>query len=367
MIQYGKQNIDENDIQEVSDVLRSDFLTQGPKVKEFEKGLAECAGAKYAVAVNNGTAALHLAYLAAGIGEGDEVITAPNTFVATTNMLLALGAKPVFCDINLETYNIDENKIESLITPRTKAIVPIDFAGRPCEYDKIIEIARKHNLLVITDGCHALGARYRDQLVGSISDMTVFSFHPVKAIATGEGGAIVTNSKEYYEKMLLLRSHGVHKNEEGINVMTELGYNYRMPDILAALGVSQLRKIKQFLEKRQEVVGWYREALKDIDGIKMPLESGQLYSGWHVYVIRVKNPLDRRPLYEYLHKAGIGANFHYPAVYKHPYYQKIGYGDAHCPNMDIYHESCITLPCHTQLTKDDVVFVSNTIKQYFNE
>lgn len=367
MIQYGKQNVDENDIREVSDVLRSDYLTQGPKVKEFEEGLAEWAEAKYAVAVNNGTAALHLAYLAAGIGEGDEVITAPNTFVATTNMLLVLGAKPVFCDINLETYNLDEEKIESLITPKTKAIVPVDFAGRPCEYDSILEIAKRHNLLVISDSCHALGAQYRGRVVGSISDMTVFSFHPVKAIATGEGGAVVTNNKEFYEKMLLLRSHGVHKNEEGVNVMTELGYNYRISDVLAALGVSQLNRLEQFLEKRQEVVRWYRESLSGIDGISMPLESGYLYSGWHIYVIRTKDSADRRPLYDHLQKAGIGANFHYPAVYKHPYYQKIGYGDAYCPQMDIYHESCITLPCHTLLTEDDVRLVGNTIKQYFHE
>lgn len=365
MIQYGKQNIDEDDVREVSDVLRSDFLTQGPKVKEFEARLAECAGATYAVAVSNGTTALHLAYLAAGIGEGDEVITTPNTFVATTNMLLVLGAKPVFCDINLETYNLDEKKIESLITPKTKAIVPVDFAGRPCEYDRILEIAKKHNLLVISDGCHALGAQYRGRPVGSIADMTVFSFHPVKAIATGEGGAVVTNNKEYYEKMLLLRSHGVHKNEEGVNVMTELGYNYRIPDILAALGVSQLRKVKQFLEKRQEVVRWYRESLSDIAEISMPLESDYVYSGWHVYVIRTNNSADRRPLYDHLQKAGIGANFHYPAVYKHPYYEKLGYGDANCPNMNIYHDSCITLPCHTLLTKEDVERVSGLIKDFF--
>src|SRR3989338_338438 len=227
-IPYGRQKIDDNDIKAVVKVLRSDWLTQGPSVKQFEKSLAKYCGAKFAVAVSNCTAALHLAYLAADLNAGDEVITTPNTFVATSNMLVAVGAKPVFCDIRLDNYNLDETKIEELITPRTKAIVPVHFAGHPCEMDKILGLARKHNLLVIEDACHALGASYKNKRVGCIGDMSVFSFHPVKSITTGEGGAILTDNPEFYKKLAHLRTHGITKDKNGFNVMTALRYNYRI-------------------------------------------------------------------------------------------------------------------------------------------
>ena len=225
MIPYGHQFIDQNDLDGVADTLKSDWLTQGPKVLEFEKNLAKYCGAKYAVTVCNGTAALHLSYLAIGLQKEDEAITTPNTFVATSNMMLAVGAKPVFCDIRPDTYNIDENKIEKLITPKTKAIVPVHFAGQPCEMEKIKKIAKKYKLAIIEDACHALGAEYKGEKIGGCqySDMAVFSFHPVKSITTGEGGAVLTNSKKYYEKLMSLRSHGIHKDEKGKKIVDPRG------------------------------------------------------------------------------------------------------------------------------------------------
>lgn len=366
MIPYGRQFIDEEDIQGVIEVLRSDWLTQGPKVIEFEKNVADYSGAKYAVAANNGTAALHLAYLASGLKEGDEVIITPNTFAATANMLLAAGVKPIFCDIRLDTYNIDENKIESLITAKTKAIVPVDFAGHPCEMDKISAIAKKYNLIVIEDACHALGARYKDRKIGNTgSDMAVFSFHPVKPITTGEGGMVVTNNKEYFEKLILFRNHGIYKDEKGKNVMVSLGYNYRLSDMGAALGLSQLKKIDRFIEKRRQIIDWYEEELKGVKGIILPKELADNFSGWHLYVIRIAKSELRGEFSDYLKKNGISVNFHYPAVYSHPYYQNIGYGGLKLENEEIYQKSCLTLPCYFQLTRDQVEFIGRTIKDFF--
>ncbi len=364
MIPYGKQKIDADDIKAVEVVLQSDWLTQGPAVTDFETNLKEVTGASYAIAVSSGTSALHLAYSAIGLLPGDEVITTPNTFVATTNMLLVMGVVPVFCDISLDTHNLDETKIESLITPKTKAIVAVDFSGRPCAYDVLRVIATKYKLHLIDDAAHALGAMYQDKPIGSIADITTLSFHPVKPITTGEGGAVLTNNESFYRRMLLLRSHGVQKNEAGMNVMTELGFNYRLPDVLAALGSSQLTKLDSFIEKRREVARWYEVALATCDDIVRPLPSKE--SGWHIYVIRVKNPVDRKPLYDYLIENGIGANFHYPAVYAHPYYRKNGYADTTLMNREIYQNTCITLPCHVHLTEEQIVFISATIKEFFS-
>ncbi len=365
MIPYGRQNIDRSDIQAVLKTLKSDFLTQGPKILEFEKAVAKYCGVKYAVAVSNGTTALHLAYLTAGIKNDDEVITSPNTFVATTNMLIAIGAKPVFCDIRTDTYNIDEKKIEKLITNKTKAIAPIHFAGHPCEMDTIKKIAKKYNLLIIEDACHALGARYKNKKVGGISDMTIFSFHPVKPITTGEGGMIVTDNKKYYEKLLSLRSHGIHKDKKGKNVMTELGYNYRITDIQAALGENQLKRLDNFIKKRHQVVGWYNKELSIIKDIILPEELNGVYSGWHLYIVRTKRPMDRDKLAEYLKQNKIGVNFHYPAVYSHPYYRENGYKNTKLENTELYQNTCITLPLHAKLTKKDVVYISNKIKEFY--
>jgi len=367
MIPYGHQAIDKKDIAAVIKVLKSDWLTQGPKVLEFEKVLAKYCGAKYAVAVCNGTSALHLAYSAVGLKKGDEIITTPNTFVATTNMLLALGVKLVFCDIRLDTYNIDEEKIEKLITKKTKAIVPVHFAGQPCEMDKIKRIAKKYKLAVIEDASHALGAEYRGKKIGNcqFSDMTVFSFHPVKSITTGEGGAILTNNEKYYKKLISLRSHGIYKDKKGKNVMMELGYNYRITDIQAVLGASQLRKLDGFIKSRHQIVKWYRQELKYVNGVILPVELKNDFSAWHLYVIRVKNEKLRDKLSSYLKQNGVSVNFHYPAVYSHPYYKKLGYKSL--KNEDKYQNSCITLPIFSNLTKNKVKFISKLILNFFEK
>lgn len=363
MIPYGKQYLDQTDITAVQKTLKSDYLTQGPKIAEFETALARISGATHATAVSSGTAALHLAYLAAGLKKGDEVITTPNTFVATTNMLLTVGAKPVFCDIRLDTYNIDETKIEKLITKKTKAIVPVHFAGQPVNLTIINKLAKKYNLLVIEDACHALGATHKNKSIGSLSDMTVFSFHPVKAITTGEGGAVVTNNPKYHASLQSLRSHGIHKDEQGKNVMTDLGYNYRLTDIQAALGLSQLKKLGTFIKQRRQVVKWYQQAFKNINGIVWPQESKDVGSAWHLYVILVKEARLRDPLVAYLKSKGIGVNFHYPAVYSHPYYRHHGYAKIKLSNMDYYHRRAITLPLYTKLTKKEIGFISDSLRE----
>lgn len=364
-IPYGRQSIDADDIKAVIKVLRSDWLTQGPAVKNFEESLAKYCNAKYAVAVSNGTTALHLAYLAAGLTKGDEAITTPNTFVATSNMLLAVGAKPVFCDINLDNYNIDETKIESLITPRTKAIIPVHFGGHPCNMDKIQNIAKKHNLLVIEDACHALGAEYKNRKIGSIGDMSIFSFHPVKSITTGEGGAILTNNPDFYKKLIHLRTHGITKDANGFNVMTTLGYNYRITDIQTALGASQLKKLNRFVKARQKVFDLYKKELANFKEVLTPSTTKDYVSSNHLFVIRTKDPAKRNPLAEFLKQNGIGVNFHYPAVYSHHYYRQNGYENIRLAKADLYHASCITLPLYAELKKDQVKYVCGKIKEFF--
>lgn len=366
MISYGRQFIDGSDIKEVVKVLKSDWLTQGPRVADFEKKMAEYCGAKYAIALSNGTTALHLAYLISGLKEGDEVITTPNTFVATCNMLLVVGAKPIFCDISLDDYNIDETKIEKLITPKTKAIVPVDFAGHPANIKKILKIARKYNLLVIEDACHSLGAYAGKDKIGNLADITVFSFHPVKPITTGEGGAILTNNKNMYKKALLLRSHGVIKDKKGKNVMLELGFNYRITDIQAALGISQLRKLDKLIEKRRKIADFYKRKLTGIKEIFLPKESENCRSGWHIYVVRVKDKRLRPAFVEFLINNGISANFHYPAVYSHPYYRHHGYQNLKLGNMEKYQSTCITIPLHPLLTTRELNYICAKIREFFD-
>lgn len=365
-IPYGRQNVDEHDIRSVVRVLRSAWLTQGPDITRFEKQIARFVHSRYGVAVANGTCALHLAYLAAGIGPGDEIITTPNTFVATANAALYVGARPVFCDIRLDTYNIDEKKIESCITKRTKAIVPVHFSGHPCEMNTILRIAKKHHLLVIEDAAHALGAEYHGRKIGSFrTAMAEFSFHPVKTITTAEGGLITTHEKKYYEKLALLRTHGVTKDAAGKNIMTELGYNYRITDLQAALGTSQLRKVREFAVKRRQVVSWYQKELGSFSEIILPQELPHITSSWHLYVIRTRKPRDRDPLFSALKKKRIGVNFHYPLVYHHPYYRKLGYGKKKLPNAELYARTCMTLPLHTLMAPSQVRYIANAIKAYY--
>lgn len=373
MIPYGRQTIEEDDIQAVVDVLRSDYLTTGPKIAEFEKMVADYVGAKYAVAISNGTSALHAACFAAGIQPGDEVITTPLTFAASSNCVLYCGGTPVFADVDLKTYNIDPEDIRRKITDKTKAIIAVHLAGQPCDMDEIHKIAKEHDLLVIEDGAHALGSVYKGKKVGTLSDMTTFSFHPVKPITTGEGGMIVTDNEEFYQKMMLFRSHGITCDE---NLMTrndgswfyqqlDLGYNYRITDIQCALGCSQMRKLDRFLARRKEIVTRYNEAFADCENIIIPYQLPETESGWHLYIVQVKN-CDRRKVFEALREHGIAVNVHYIPVYLHPYYQEHGYKDVHCRNAEEVYSHIISLPLYPTLTEEQQQYVIETLKYVIN-
>jgi UDP-4-amino-4,6-dideoxy-N-acetyl-beta-L-altrosamine transaminase len=365
MIPYGRQTIDEDDIQAVVEVLRSDYLTTGPKIAEFEKAVADYVGAKYAVAIANDTAALHAACFAAGIGEGDEVITTPITFAASSNCVLYCGGTPVFADIDPKTYNIDPEDIRHKITDRTKAIIAVHLAGQPCDMDAIHAIAKEHNLVVIEDAAHALGAEYKGKKIGALSDMTTFSFHPVKPITTGEGGMIVTDNEELYHKLVLFRSHGITRNEEDMTRMDgawfyqqiELGYNYRITDIQCALGCSQMKKLDRFLARRRAIAKRYDEAFADCDNIVTPYQLPDTNSGWHLYIIQVLN-CDRKAVFEKLRENGIGVNVHYIPVYQHPYYRQHGYQDVCCPVAEEVYSHIISIPIYPGLTdaqQDEVI------------
>lgn len=370
MIPYGRQTIEEDDVQAVVDVLRSDYLTTGPKIAEFEKMVADYVGAKYAVAISNGTSALHAACFAARIQPGDEVITTPLTFAASSNCVLYCGGTPVFADVDPKTYNIDPEDIRRKITDKTKAIIAVHLAGQPCDMDEIHKIAKEHDLLVIEDGAHALGSVYKGKKIGTLSDMTTFSFHPVKPITTGEGGMIVTDNKEFYQKMMLFRSHGITRDE---NLMTrndgpwfyqqlDLGYNYRITDIQCALGCSQMKKLDRFLARRKEIVARYNEAFADCENIVTPYQLPETESGWHLYIVQVKN-CDRRKVFETLREQGIAVNVHYIPVYMHPYYQEHGYKDVHCKNAEEVYSHIISLPLYPALTSEQQKFVIGRVRE----
>ena len=372
-IPYGHQWINNDDIKEMIKVLKSEWITQGPKVKEFEEELCKYTGAKYAVVVSSGTAALHIACLAAGIKKGDEVITSPITFVASANCVLYCGGKPVFADVQEDTVNIDPEEIKKKITKRTKAIIPVHFAGHPCDLEEIHSLAKKYNLIVIEDACHALGAEYKGSKIGSCkySDMTVFSFHPVKSITTGEGGAVLTNDKKLYEKLLMLRNHGITRKkaklkEEGrwYYEMQELGFNYRITDFQCALGISQLKKLDKFIEKRRKIANIYTKQLSKVDNIILPIEKKHVKSSWHLYYVRLKNPKKRRVVFDKLQKFGIGVQVHYIPVYRHPYYrERLGTLKDGYPKAEAYYRTTITLPIFPTLTKKRVEIIIKNFKK----
>lgn len=354
---YGKQSLDLADCLSVLQTLKSDFLTCGPKVQEFEKAICDCTGAKYCVAVSNATAGLHLAMLAIEIGAGDEVITSPITFLASSNCVLYTGGTVKFADVELETANINPDEIEKQITPKTKAIIPVHFAGQSCDMEKINKIAKKHNLYVIEDAAHAIGSEYKGGKVGSCeySDMTVFSFHPVKTITTGEGGAITTNNKELYEKLCSLRSHGMHRTRNWEYEMRELGYNYRLTDIQAALGVSQLKKLDKFKKRRREIVDYYNKYL----GLPHLVERDFSNACFHLYPVMIRK---REEFYLKAKEAGLNLQVHYIPVHTQPYYKNLGFQEGDYPNAEIYYKKFISLPLYPSLTDKDLKEIVRRVK-----
>ena len=379
LLPYGHQWIDEEDIKAVIEVLHFDWITQGPKVSEFEEEFAKYVGAKYAVAVNSGTAALHAACFAAKIEKGDEVITTTITFVASANCVLYQGGTPLFADIKEDTLNINPEEIRKKITKKTKALIPVDFMGLPVDLEEIQKIADENNLIIIEDASHALGATYKNKKIGSISDMTTFSFHPVKHITTGEGGMITTNNKEFYERLKLFRTHGITKDKDKLlnydgswyYEMQELGYNYRLTDFQCALGTTQLKKIDKNVQRRIEIVRKYNEEFKDIEEIKIPYSDSKIStSAWHLYITQLnleKLKVGRREIFEALKEENIGVNVHYIPVHLQPYYQKrFGYYKGDFPKAENYYSRVITLPIFPKMTEKDINDVVKAVKKVIN-
>ena len=328
---YGKQSIEEDDLKAVQETLKSDWLTTGPKVEQFEKAICDFTGSKFAVAVNSGTAALHSSLFALDIKKGDEVIVPSMTFASTANAVVFQGGTPVFADVNQSDLLINPNKVEEKINESTRAIIAVDYAGHPADYNKLKKIAKNNKLHLIADACHAIGGKFYKKNVGELADLSTFSFHPVKHITTGEGGAITTNNDNYYRRMKFFRNHGIttdhrerEKNKSWFYEMIDLGYNYRISDIQCALGISQLKKLSSWIKKRQEIAKQYDAAFKDIQLIKPLLVDSNVSHAYHLYVVRInfsETVIDRATLFKELKKQKIGVNVHYIPVHLHPYYK----------------------------------------------
>jgi len=376
-IPYGKQYIDDDDIKQVVRILKSDWITQGRTVDDFEKAIARYCGAKYAVAVSSGTAALHIACLAGGLSKGDEAVTTPITFLATPNAVLYAGAKPVFADVDPVFANIDPREAERKISSRTRAVLPVHFAGMPCDMPEISRIAKKHGLFVVEDACHALGAEYTSRgkriKVGSCehSDMTVLSFHPVKHITTGEGGAVTTNSRKLYKKLKALRTHGTYKTASVMAKkgswyyeMRDLGFNYRITDFQCAMGISQLAKIDGFLRRRNEIASLYRGRLGGIKGVEVPPGAEKGTHAYHLYPLRIdygRLKTSRQRVLDLLRERGIMCQVHYIPVYKQPYYRKLGYKSGSCPRADMFYQRELSIPMYPSMKKKDVLRVADAL------
>ena len=378
---YGHQYIDEADIQAVVDVLKSDYLTCGPKIGELEEKLCQVTGAKYAVACSNGTAALHIACMAAGIGAGDEVITTPITFAASANCALYCGARPVFADIDEETYNIDPQSVAEKVNGKTKAVVAVDFTGQSVELDELLEVCREKGLVLIEDGAHVICTKYKGRANVSIADMTTFSFHPVKTVTGGEGGAVLTNNEEYYKKLLLYRSHGItrdtglleHEPEGGwYYEQIDLGYNYRITDMQAALIISQLDKLQMFSKRRKEIVARYNEAFSKLPQIAVQKEIPESDTTRHLYILRLvpeKLKIGRKEFFDALAAENICCNVHYIPTYYFPYYQKLGYAKGICPKAEKLYEEMFSIPLYYAMTDkdvEDVIRAVTKIAEYYS-
>lgn len=374
-ISYGRQWIEQDDIEAVEATLKSDFLTCGPKVKEMEDVLCAYTGAKYAVAVSNGTAALHIACMVAGIGEGDEVITTPITFAASANCALYCGATPVFADINPETYNIDPKSIREHITEKTKAVVAVDFTGQAVEMDEIRKICDEYHLILIEDAAHSIGTAYKGVKVGSLADITCMSFHPVKTVTGGEGGAVLTNNKEYYHKLMLARAHGITRDVEDMSGEPEgpwyyeeiaLGYNYRITDFQAALIISQMKKLDKFVARRKEIVDAYNKAFADMPEIILQKEIPESDTCRHLYIIQLdleKLTCTRREFFDAMAAENVQPQVHYIPVYWFPHYQRLGYEKGICPKAEYLYGRIMSIPLYPKMTDTDVADVICAVKK----
>ena len=374
LLPYGRQSIGEDDIQAVVDVLRSDWLTTGPTVEEFERAFASRVGAKFAVSFSSGTAALHGTAFAAGLRPGDEAITSPMTFAATANCVLYQGADPVFADVSSDTLNLDPEKVAAKITPRTRAILAVDYAGHPAEMERLLELAAANGLVVIEDACHALGAEYRGLRTGSVAHMTVFSFHPVKHLATGEGGMVTTDRADYAETLRGFRNHGISSdarrrqaNGQWHYEMVLLGFNYRLTDIACALGLSQLKKLDANLARRREIAARYGSAFAEFGGVTPPGVRAEVNPAWHLYPIRLnleELTADRGQIFRALRAENIGVNVHYIPVHRHPYYRdRFGYRGGEFPVAEDAYERLISLPMFHGMSDRDVEDVITAVKK----
>jgi len=369
-IPYGHQCIEEDDIKAVVEVLKSDWLTTGPAVDAFEKAVAEFVGAEYGVAVSSGTAALHTAVFAAGLKPGDEVIVPAMTFAATANVVVFQGATPVFCDVDSETLLINPDIVDQEISSRTRAIIAVDYAGQPCDYDALREIADRNKLVLIADACHSLGAAYRGRKVGTLADLTVFSFHPVKHITTGEGGMVVTNNPQYHRRMTMFRNHGITTNhrqrtEKGswFYEMVDLGYNYRITDFQCALGMSQLKKLPGWIKRRQEIASRYDETFAGLSAVKPLVVTSTVSHAYHLYVVKSLSA-ERNEVFNSLRKAGIGVNVHYIPVHLHPFYRrKFGTKKGLCPVAEAAYRQIMSLPMFPAMTDENADFVISAVKE----
>ncbi|HOV86309.1 MAG TPA: UDP-4-amino-4,6-dideoxy-N-acetyl-beta-L-altrosamine transaminase [Syntrophobacteraceae bacterium] len=369
---YGRQTVDEDDIREVIEVLKSDWLTTGPKVEEFEATFAESVGAECAVAVNSGTAALHCAMYALGVGPGDEVVVPPMTFAATANCVVFQGATPVFADVTPGTLLLDPARVDACINPRTKAILCVDYAGQPCDYDVLGEIARSHGIPLVADACHSLGGGYKGRPVGTLADISVFSFHPVKHITTGEGGMLTTNHPSLATRARNFRNHGIsgdarRRSENGswYYEMTDLGFNYRLTDFQCALGISQLSKLRGFVLQRQVLAGHYHRGFSLIPEITPLLVRPEVSHAYHLYVVALDQDrlsADRNKIFAALRAQGIGVNVHYIPVHLHPYYrQRFGTGPGMCPVAETSYERILSLPIFPAMSPGDVETVVDRV------
>jgi len=375
MLPYGHQWLDQRDLSAVVETLKGDWITQGPTINEFEQRMADYCGTRYAVAVSSGTAALHAACAVAGIATGDEAITTPLTFAATANAVVYCGGRPVFADIRHDTLNIDPAEIERRITRNAKAILPVDFTGHPADLDAIRDLAKAHDLIVIEDAAHALGAEYHGHKIGSLSDMTILSFHPVKHITTGEGGMVLTNDETFYEKLKVFRHHGIVKDPDKLTgdegpwyyEIQELGYNLRITDFQCALGLSQMDKLDRFVQRRREIAARYTEAFSQLPEIITPCEADDVQAAYHIYVIQLRTELlrvGRREIFEALRAENIGVNVHYVPVHYHPFYQReFGYRQGDYPSVENYYQRALTLPLFPKMNDQDVDDVVSAVRK----